>query len=197
MECLSFGAIRIVALSFDGKEILSDREIIMGYLEGRKPEHGVVTGWIKEVVGARVWEPGISPQDVLADTAYKLLVNFQGNKFNFESSLKTYVQRIVMFTIVDSVRAHRRLKSHFGPAGSEISDDPNPHTLVEQGEESKIFQRVFALLDQKCRELWTMLLNESLNYKQIGERLNIGESTVKTRVLRCKEKAIEIRKSIT
>jgi RNA polymerase sigma factor (sigma-70 family) len=176
---------------------MSDRELIAGFLEGDSRACATIQEWITVVVRSRSWNQGSLADEIVSDTTFKLLTNLRDGQFRFESSLKTYVQRIARFTIIDASRRNRWTQ----PDGNEIVDSaPDPVDLskeYEKKEQWAIYQRIVALIGLECRAMWKMIFYDELPYSQIAKTLNISVGAVKTRVLRCKEKAIEIRKKIT
>lgn len=176
--------------------MLSDREIIRGFLQGDTQSVELVQTWIVYVVHARLWTQDIQAEDIVSDTILKLLVNLRDNKFKFESSLKTYAQRIARFTIIDHVRAQRRAREYVKEMSLMSAEQESPARAFENEEEMTLFLRVVSLLPQECRDLWAMIHNEEMSYVEIAERLSLTEGAVKTRVLRCKQRAIVLRKKM-
>ena len=83
---------------------MSDKEIIQGYLAGNATEYDTIVEWIQEVIRARIWVEKAWIDDVVGDTIEKLLIIFRNNGFQHSSSLKTYVQRVARYTIIDYLR---------------------------------------------------------------------------------------------
>ena len=175
---------------------VSDQELIDGYLKGRKKAFETIVQWIREVVNRKAWSEGISTEDIIADTTYKLLVNLRENRFKSESSLKTYTQKITQFTIIDVLRGRARIRALLTEQNLELSDQKNPHDLFEEQEQAMLFDRIFNLMDEKCKKLWRMIFHDMLSYKQVAAKLEIQETTVRTRLFKCKEEAIGIRARI-
>lgn len=175
----------------------SDTKIIQGFLNGEQPAHDRIVGWISTVISTRLWIEGISADDISSDTILKLLLNLRAGEFRQASSLKTYVQKVTRFTIVNAVRRHVRARRY----ARDVADDPpgvkTPLEIAEEVDRARIFSRIFSLIDERCREIWHLIFNERLQYGEIGHRLGLSESAVKTRVFRCKEEAIRIRKRIS
>jgi len=175
---------------------MSDRSLIDGFLKGDNQSYKTIKEWIVVVIRSSSKAPGISADDIESDTIYKLLTNLRGGQFRFESSLKTYVQKITRFTLIDALRRNRGI-----PDGQEVVEtavDPdNFSDALETKEKMVIYQRIHSLMAPDCRDLWRMVFQDELPYAQVAKLLNIGVGAVKTRFHRCKEKAIEIRKKIT
>jgi RNA polymerase sigma factor (sigma-70 family) len=174
--------------------ISTDKDIIDGFLDGNQICYHVITGWIDEIIQRILWSDSIHPDDIRSDTLYKLLLNFRSEQFQHKSTLKAYVQQVTRFTLIDAIRRQKRQPCR-------ITNDPpaseNPYTITITEEEKIIFGRVWNLIDDKCKELWTMIFDKRMHYSKIAVLQNVKESTIKTRVFRCKEEAINIRKHIT
>jgi RNA polymerase sigma factor (sigma-70 family) len=171
---------------------LTDEEIIQKYLEGSEKGYNTVVSWMGEVVKNHVWIAAIVPDDVISDASEKLLNNLRNNKFKFESSLKTYVQRLTRYTIIDLVRSYKRAEQLLREGNIYLDDVMTPHEIYENTEEAFLFDRVFTLMSEKCRELWTMILAHKLTYSAIGAKYGKTEAAIKSKVGRCKEEAMEI-----
>jgi len=176
---------------------MSDRSLIDGFLKGDSQSYKTIKEWIVVVIRTRAWAPGISADDVESDTVVKLLTNLREGQFRFESSLKTYVQRITRYTLIDVVRRNLRNRQD-GQELVEAAADPDDfRDAFEDEEELVLYQRVLSLIGPECRSLWKMIFDDELPHARIADSLHISVAAVKTRVHRCKEKAIEIRKKIT
>ncbi len=71
-----------------------------------------------------------------------------------------------------------------------------PDEIQEQAEERKIFLRIFRAIGPECQKIWRLVFSESLNYKEIGEKLRLPEGTVKRKVHECKKMAIELKEKL-
>ena len=171
---------------------LHDKEIVQGFLRGDKRDYDTIVGWMKEMVRNNVWVAAITHDDVVAETCLTLLTNLRAGKFRFESSLKTYVQRMTKYTVIRLVRAHRRAEKYITEKNMNPSNPETPEQIYEDKEEVFLFHRMLSLMDEKCRELWRMILYEELSYKEIAAKLNVSESAIKVRIHRCKEAAMQI-----
>lgn len=117
------------------------------------------------------------------------------NKFEFASSLKTYVYRIAKFTCIDYLRKYSS-KEQKETELIGLQSDEDPEEELEEKEERKILWRIYRVMSSECRDLWKMIFYENLSYLQVAQKLSIKEGTVKSRFARCKEKAIELRKRL-
>ena len=175
----------------------SESGTIQGFIDGEEAAHGTVSEWIRSVVSARLWVEGVSAEDVVSDTILKLLLNFRAGRFRNESSLKTYIQRITRFTIINAVRRHEAEQRCLQALQDDAPGGKTPAELTEEKEQARIFSRIFSLIDERCKEIWHLIFKEGLTYREIGRRTGVSEGAVRTRVFRCKEEAIEIRQRIS
>lgn len=72
----------------------------------------------------------------------------------------------------------------------------NPGTLFEGEEEVLIYKRILSIVGSECKDLWKMIFNDEMSYKEIAKTLGTTEGAVKTRVLRCKQKAVALGKKM-
>jgi len=165
---------------------VTDKERIDGFLKGSRREHDEIVGWITVVVRSRLWEERLAADDVIADTVMKLLLNFRESTFRLESSLKTHVQRITLYTLIDATRREKRfiaMNAHIDPP-----DPANPLTVMEQSEEQEMIRCAMALLPENCRELLTIVFDRKLSYKEIATLRGTTEGAIKTQLARCRER---------
>lgn len=174
----------------------SDTDIIDGFVRGKKKDYDTISGWIGTVVSSMVWNESISAEDIVSDTRYKVLLNLKEGKFRHDSSLKTYVQSVARFTTIDTIRSHRRATEYEFRARLEESDAEDPLEVFENEHQLYVVDRILNVIDQKCIVLWKMICLEGLTYKEIAIRIGLSEGAVKTRVSRCKDKALALRRKI-
>jgi DNA-directed RNA polymerase specialized sigma24 family protein len=70
-----------------------------------------------------------------------------------------------------------------------------PRTEMEDPAERDLLLRVLDRSSQECRELWRMLLL-GLSYREMSQRLEVAEGTLRVRVLRCRERAVSTRSEL-
>jgi len=176
---------------------LSDQDIIEGFLAGRKAEHEILAQWIKAVAHKRLRIKRVSTDEIVSDTMYKLLNNFRSDSFQLREKLKSYVQAVAGYTVIDHVRYWKRYTEL--PEGEDF-DPPDPSSIeqdVQSKDEQSIADRIFRLMSEECRKLWHLRFVDNFDYEEIGARLGISEGNVKVRFHRCKKQAIAIREKIT
>ncbi|MBI5215100.1 MAG: sigma-70 family RNA polymerase sigma factor [Ignavibacteriae bacterium] len=176
---------------------MTDERIIKGFISGERDSFRVVEEWIREIISRKLWVENISPEEIFSDVQLKLLLIFRQDSFVSSSNLKAFVQTVTRNTLIDCIRSFKRAKLRFKTLNEEFPDSNNQEKEFLQQEELLLFNRIVSHLGTQCRELWKFLLNERLTYKQIAARIETTEATIKMRVFRCKEQAIELRKKLS
>jgi RNA polymerase sigma factor (sigma-70 family) len=171
---------------------LSDQDVIEGFLAGKSKPYAIVSDWIKAVVNYLAHHERLSADDIIGDTLEKLIRLFREEAFKGESSLKTYVQRITKYTIVDAARRTVVTRTDPIPDNFDVAADGDPEVLAEEAETKTIYQRMLERISAGCRDIWKKIFVEEKTYKQIAAELGISEGAVKVRVFRCKDEATKI-----
>jgi RNA polymerase sigma factor (sigma-70 family) len=174
---------------------LSDAEIIKGFLQGNRVALTTIQDWIRAVTFSRNWTGDLSAEDIVSETTEKLLHAFREEKFRYESSLKTYVQRIARYTIVDSVRDGVRAREYAKRAAGDPTLFPPEDDPFESDEQVVIFHEVMRRAGEDCKRLWNMIF-QKIPYAKIAEQMGTSVGAIKTRVMRCRQKATEIGKKL-
>jgi len=134
--------------------------------------------------------------DDLDDLEQDVLIALSGalrdGKFAEKSSLRTYVRAYAHHKCLDRLRARTR-REWVDVDGMEIeSGRPSALESLTRGEASRLALRVLEAMPEGCREMWTML-HEGKRYREMSEHFGVSEGTLRVRVLRCRQKAIEAR----
>jgi len=175
---------------------MKDSTLIVSFLGGTPTAIKIITDWIRAVVFHSNWHDYENAEDVVSDTVYKILNLLRADKFRGESSLKVYVSRIARYTVIDAIRRERRAREIVVENVEQPREIDSPETEYLEAEKWSIFQRIFDLIDEKCRHLWKLIFVERLSYAAIAIREKSSENAVKVRAFRCREKAISIRDKI-
>jgi RNA polymerase sigma-70 factor, ECF subfamily len=166
---------------------VTDKDRIQGFIAGSKAPYDEIRQWITIVVRSRLWTNHVDADDVIADTLARLLIALRDDEFKAGSSLKTYVQQITLYTLIDSIRRQKRLvtlEAGIDPPGYET-----PYDDLEAKDDAARIDRAIALLPEGCRTLFSLVLEDRLSCREIAKRLGIKEGAVKTRLSRCRQKA--------
>jgi RNA polymerase sigma factor (sigma-70 family) len=116
-------------------------------------------------------------------TVYKKLDSFRG-----EAKLKSWLCRIAINKCKDYLKSplHRLilLKDQL----QEIEFEKSAEQLSIEEEENQLIVQAIFDLPLKYREIFVLRYYQSLSIKEIGELLDINESTIKTRIARGKQR---------
>jgi len=173
---------------------LTDREVVAGFLRGEPDAVAILNGWIERAAWpyqrrlAHRWE------DVLQDVRLEVTRLLVDGKFRGESSLRTYLWRVVSHTCLDQIRS--QTKWQWTDLGILDQDDGRATGSMQpvgsDPVERDLLLRVLDRSSQECRELWRMLVH-GLSYREMSLRLQVAEGTLRVRVLRCRERAVASR----
>jgi RNA polymerase sigma-70 factor (ECF subfamily) len=173
---------------------LTDREVVARFLRGEPDAVAILNGWIERAAWPYQRRLANRWDDVLQDIRLEVTRLLGDAKFRGESSLRTYLWRVVSHTCLDQIRSQTKwqwadleiLEQDDGRATGPVqvaADDPVERDLL---------LRVLDRASQECRELWRMLVH-GLSYREMSLRLQVAEGTLRVRVLRCRERAVASR----
>jgi len=176
--------------------VADDREVVARFLTGEADAVGTVDGWISRAAWPYQRRLANRWDDVLQDVRLEVTRLLGQGKFRGESSLKTYLWRVVSHTCLDQIRTQS--KWHW--TDLEAVDREDGLTLPPPGvasirEDRDLLLRVLDRVPQDCRELWRMIV-AGLSYREMGLRMSVAEGTLRVRVLRCREKAVALRREL-
>jgi RNA polymerase sigma-70 factor (ECF subfamily) len=157
-------------------------EEIAGLLRGDRRAVRDVRRVVTHVVRAFRRFPPDEAKDLVQETLTRLLLNLRAGRFRGEASLHTYAQTIAKYTCLEYLR-RRRLEPLPGADGG--FPGPNgPEADLLRGERQRARLRAFASLPRQAQRLLLMIFVEGLTYEQVGARLHLSESAIKSRVHR-------------
>jgi RNA polymerase sigma-70 factor (ECF subfamily) len=175
----------------------SDGTDVQRFLNGDPAACAAIDGWIASVVLRRAWRLGDESEACIQDTKLKLLRLLREGAFRGESSLKTYTQAVAKYTCLDALRK-RRLRRTEPISGEHLqSTYDNPDVDLERRESARLCYAVLQRLSDPCREIFRMLFDAEMTYQEIADRLEISIGTVKSRIARCRDQAVELRRLLT
>lgn len=173
-----------------------DSEIVSRFLRGERDAVGTVDGWISRAAWPYQRRLADRWDDVLQDVRLEVTRLLGTGKFRGESSLRTYLWRVVSHTCLDQIRSQSKWK-WTDLDGLETSDEGVATVSSSSGrqEDKDLLLRVLDRVPPECRELWRMIV-AGLSYKEMSRRMSVAEGTLRVRVLRCREKAVAARKEL-
>jgi RNA polymerase sigma factor (sigma-70 family) len=171
-----------------------DRDVVARFLRGEPDAVATLDGWILRAAWPYQRRLANRWDDVLQDVRLEVTRLLGDGKFRGESSLRTYLWRVVSHTCLDQIRSQTKwqwadlevLEQDDGRAGGSMT------TVADDPVERDLLMRVLDRSSQECRELWRMLVL-GLSYREMSLRLQVAEGTLRVRVLRCRERAVASR----
>lgn len=127
--------------------------------------------------------------------------------FKFQSSLETWMTRIMINTAISAYRRKKILfesvDAHDGYLSRKLADkeevedeeSENGVSVYETLEPSQVIE-IFELLPAGYRAVLNMYVLENMSHKEIAEVLGISENTSKTQLLKARRKVRELVKKI-
>ncbi len=170
----------------------NDSDLIQRFLEGDEETIRTVDSWISQAAWCYRQRLSQDWDDLFQEIRLELTRLLSQQKFRGDSSLKTYLWRVVNHTCIDRVRALSRWR------WEALDDLDHRGVLVQraqQGERKEfrdLMLRVVAEGSEDCRKLWRLVL-QGYSYREMSQSLGIAEATLRVRVLRCRKKAVETR----
>ena len=174
-----------------------DRDMVTRFLRGDADAVATLDSWISRAAWpyqrrlANRWE------DVLQDVRLEVTRLLGDGKFRGESSLRTYLWRVVSHTCLDQIRSQGKWQfTDLETVDQEDGRAAGPlRVAVDDPAERDLLMRVLDRASPDCRDLWKMLLL-GFSYKEMSQRLDVAEGTLRVRVLRCRERAIALRSEL-
>ncbi len=171
-------------------------ELSQRYIAGRSETYKQVDTWVNQVTRLSIWHFVEDVEDVNSVVHLKLFTALRAGQFRGESTFRTWVQRIARYTCIDQVRS-QRVAREAPPEEMPIpAEEESPDVIYEREVEKAIFLKIFRAVGDECQKLWRLVFSESLNYKEIGVKLEIPEGTVKRKVHECKKIAMELKEKL-
>jgi RNA polymerase sigma factor (sigma-70 family) len=172
----------------------SDQEVVSRYLQGDAEAVGTVDSWISRAAWPYQRRLSGRWEDVLQDVRLEVTRLLGQGKFRGESSLRTYLWQVVSHTCLDQLRTLGRWQwtelEEVDERGSALAAQPSG-----RHEDRDLVQRVLGRVSGDCRQLWR-LIAMGHSYREMSQRMGVAEGTLRVRVLRCREKAVALRREL-
>lgn len=173
-----------------------DQELTSGYLQGDPEAVRHVDQWIRKA--AFPYRRRLSDEwdDLRQDLRLEIFQLLQKGKFRRESSLKTYVWRVVSHSCLDRCRARSRNREiDIDLEDVSVLMPPRPAAQGSDAIRRNLLLRVLEETSEDCRRLWQMIA-QGFSYKEMSAELDVSPGALRVRVLRCRRKAQEVREQL-
>ena len=171
---------------------MTDEEITTRLMAGDPQIVATLRGWINS--GFRTYRRRLAAD--LEDLEQEILLELMGalreGRFDGRSQLRTYVTTYVHHKCIDRLRFLGRREWVAVEDLDLRSPTPSPLERLAEREKVEVALRVVEEMPESCRELW-QLLRQGLGYREMSQRLGISDVTLRSRVLRCRRRALEAR----
>lgn len=172
----------------------SDQEMVSRYLQGDAEAVGTVDAWISRAAWPYQRRLSGRWEDVLQDVRLEVTRLLGQGRFRGESSLRTYLWQVVSHTCLDQLRALGRWQWTELEAVDEGGSALAP-PVTGGHEDRDLVQRVLERVSGDCRQMWR-LIAMGHSYREMSQRMGVAEGTLRVRVLRCREKAVAVRREL-
>lgn len=167
-----------------------DQEFVRRFLAGEREPVTEVEQWLRRSTSSYRRRLGRKYEPVLQEVRRDVRRLLSEGNFGGDSSLKTYLWRVAAHTCLD----HLKLQSKWSFVDYENEETATPPEKA-WGAERELLLRVLANTEEECRRLWSQLI-EGLSYAEISAETGVSEGVLRVRVLRCRERAQEVRRRI-
>jgi RNA polymerase sigma-70 factor, ECF subfamily len=169
-----------------------DQDMAARFLRGDTDAVGAVDGWISRAAWPYQRRLANRWDDVLQDIRLEITRLLSQGKFRGESSLRTYLWRVINHTCLDQIRSEGKRQWTDLEEIEKGTAGPPPESAPARQEERDLLWRVLQKASRDCRDMWRMIL-AGLSYREMSVRLSVAEGTLRVRALRCREKALALR----
>jgi RNA polymerase sigma-70 factor, ECF subfamily len=159
---------------------------VADFLLGDPPAVAVVSEAVEHAVRSFRFTDPVLNQELVQETVSRVFVNLTSGRFRGESSLRTYACRVARYTCLEHLR-RRRFEVELHPENLPCHERwSEPEQSFLWTEEHLKNLEIFSGLPLACRDLLKMIFLEKLSYREVGLKLGLSESAIKTRVYRCR-----------
>lgn len=163
--------------------------IALGFRRGDRAATKLVRRRVRRIVSYRRY--GMSREDridVEQEVMTQLWQATRQHDCRFEGGFWGFVETVAIRRCIDWLRAHRE-HAALDPS-RPAQGDPLSHALVKERDE--LASAAVERLDDQCRELLRLRVDEHRSYREISRILGASEGALRIRMHRCIEKAGEI-----
>jgi len=144
----------------------------------------------------RVVNNASDAEEITQEVFLKVHKNLE--KFEFRSSLKTWIYRI---TVNTAINYSKKMKREMPPHKEIENEQPLADTehridnIIENSDNERVLQALLGILNPDQKACLILREIEGLDYKEIAAALRININTVRSRLKRARETLVASRKS--
>jgi RNA polymerase sigma factor (sigma-70 family) len=175
----------LIRLVYKQKQLLEDEELIKSCIaEERLAQNRLYERFAPKMLGVcyRYAQTQAESEDILQEGFVKIFNNLK--KFRFESSLETWITRIMVNTALNHLRATKKLKME-----SELDAAENAYEVASfqwHQMDTLVLMKFIQELPTGYRVVLNMYAIEGYSHSEIAEQLGIQESTSRSQFIRAK-----------
>src|SRR4051794_22335849 len=155
--------------------MVNDQEMVTRYLKGESEAVGTVDSWISRAAWPYQRRLADSWDDVLQDVRLEVTRLLGQGKFRGESSLRTYLWRVVSHTCLDQIRSRgKRQWTDLEEVDAANGSDTRVPGGAARAEDKDLLLRVLGKVSQDCRELWRLIVHGH-SYREMSLRMGVAE----------------------
>ena len=179
----------------DTRDSTGEDALVAQLLDGDSETINEVRRWIRGACIPYRRHLAADLEDLEQLVLLELLEALRAGRFRGESRLATYVRRMVHYKCLNRVRdARRRTWVDVDDADLKATS-PSPFEQVSSRTSVERALRVLALMSEACRDLWRMI-HDDMCYREMSEQTGVTAGTLRVRVLRCRQRALQLRESL-
>lgn len=173
-----------------------DADVAQSFLAGDRQALRTVDSWILRAAWPYERRLRHRWDDVLQDIRLEITRLLSQGRFHGDSSLKTYLYRVVSHTCIDQIRALNRRPTEDLDALKAVDPPLDPgRSPADRGADRDLLLRVLDRVPGECRNLWNLLAS-GVSYQEMSDRMAVAPGTLRVRVLRCRERATRVRSEL-
>lgn len=175
-----------------------DRDLIERYLLGEPEAVRTVDGWIAAVLHDGFRSLREDWEDLRQEILARVLRNLGRGLFDGRSSLRTYVHRMSKNVAIDFSRlAYRRREIPIDPGDLQAASGTLAPGAMRGWIARDLLERILSRLSAEDRTILHLLFERHCSYDEVARELGIPHGTVKSRMSRCKERVLKLRRELT
>lgn len=165
-----------------------DQELVDALLAGEESAVRQLRHLIARAAGSFRGRLAAEWDDLLQDLFIEVLGELRRGRFG-GGSLPAFAGRIVVRTCIDRTRRQRRWRF------SDLGEVEEPKVKMHDLPTFLALRALVSKMPAECRRLWRRIV-EGYTYAEMSDELGVSAGTLRVRVLRCREQARELRRTV-